>query len=341
MLVVLTATASYSLYPTPLLLSPSVLDAPSLSTLTLLYLTTGTALCAASANTLNMLAEPKYDALMSRTRMRPLVRGLITPRAAALFALAAGLLGVSALYLGVNPTVSFLGATNIILYAGVYTPLKRITVLNTWVGALVGAIPPLMGWAAAAGQSAATGSWEELLLGEENIGAWLLAGLLFAWQLAHFMSLSSSIGLEYKNAGYKMLAWTNPRRNARVALRYSLALLPICWALDAAGITERTFAWTCLPVNLWLVREAGRFWWNDGRPGKHARACFWASVWWLPVVLVLALVQKRGLWSRVATAIGFARLDDDYDEDEDEDEVWQQRVMAPLSVSQQGVSPRS
>jgi len=72
---------------------------------------------------------------------------------------------------GVNPTVSFLGALNIVLYAGAYTPLKRVSVVNTWIGAIVGGIPPLMGWAAAAGQSATHGDWKELLLGEQNFGA--------------------------------------------------------------------------------------------------------------------------------------------------------------------------
>jgi heme o synthase len=111
--------ASYSLYPVPELLSPSATSTPSLSTLTLLFLTTGTALCAASANALNMLYEPKWDAMMSRTRNRPLVRGLISTRGAALFAILSGLTGIGALYYGVNPTVSFLGGLYILLYAGV------------------------------------------------------------------------------------------------------------------------------------------------------------------------------------------------------------------------------
>ncbi|CAK7275374.1 Protoheme IX farnesyltransferase, mitochondrial, partial [Sporothrix epigloea] len=153
-LVVLTAMAPYALYPVPSFLSSELLETtPSLSPLTLLFLTTGTALCSASANALNMLYEPDTDARMSRTRNRPLVRMLVSRRAALLFAVACGIVGIAALQWGVNPTVAFLGAANIALYAGVYTPMKRLSVLNTWVGALVGGIPPLMGWAAAAGQS--------------------------------------------------------------------------------------------------------------------------------------------------------------------------------------------
>ena len=181
-LVVLTATAAYSLYPVPGLLSPAATAAPSLSTLTLFFLTTGTALCSSAANALNMLFEPQHDAKMSRTRNRPLVRKLISPTGALVFAVLCGTVGTAALYYGVNPTTAFLGAANIVLYAGIYTPMKRMSVVNTWVGAIVGGIPPLMGWAAAAGQCAHDGTWQELLLGEESVGGWLLAGLLFAWQ---------------------------------------------------------------------------------------------------------------------------------------------------------------
>ncbi|KAF4636694.1 hypothetical protein G7Y89_g1383 [Cudoniella acicularis] len=321
-LVVLTAMASYSLYPVPELLSPSLTDTPSLSTLTLFFLTTGTTLCAASANAFNMLYEPKWDAMMSRTRNRPLVRKLISTRGAALFAIVSGVLGTAGLYFGVNPTVSFLGFLNILLYAGVYTPMKRISWLNTWVGAIVGGIPPMMGWAAAAGQSATqAGDWKELLLGEQNLGGWLLAGLLFAWQFPHFMALSWAIREEYKNAGYKMLCWMNPARNGRVALRYSLVFFPICIGLCYAGVTEWSFAVASAPVNVWLVKEAVRFWKLEGHKGS-ARGLFWASVWHLPVVMILAMVEKKGMWQRVWRAVvGEPDIDDEDWIDEDEEEA--------------------
>src|SRR5690606_9566794 len=145
---------------------------PTLSTLTLLYLTAGTTLSSASANALNMIFEPDYDRQMSRTRNRPLVRGLLTKTQAYAFAATTGTLGVAALHLGVNPPVAALGALNIFLYAGVYTPMKRVHIANTWVGAVVGGIPPLTGWAAAAGSSALHGNPTELL---QHPGGWLLA----------------------------------------------------------------------------------------------------------------------------------------------------------------------
>lgn len=348
--------ASYALYPVPAFLSPAAgladIDAPSLSPLTLLFLTTGTTLCSASANALNMLYEPSTDALMSRTRARPLVRKLISTRAALLFAVGTAAAGLAALWTGVNPTVAGLGAANILLYAGVYTPLKRISWLNTWVGALVGGIPPLMGWAAAAGESATgDGGWRELLFSfpagwwsalwpghctdEEatggmttsgttnttpsSAGGWLLAGLLFAWQFPHFMALSWGVREEYKAAGLKMLAWVNPARNGRVALRYSIAFFPLSVGLCLAGVTEWTFAATSLPVNYWLAREAVGFWRKQGQAGS-AKGLFWASVWHLPVIMVLALVQKKGMWGRVWRSIVGEPEDDGFEDGEWEDE---------------------
>ncbi|KAJ3948938.1 Protoheme IX farnesyltransferase, mitochondrial [Colletotrichum fioriniae] len=327
-LVVLTAMAPYALYPVTDFLSPAITESPSLSPLTLLFLTTGTALCSASANSLNMLYEPKTDAKMSRTRNRPLVRNLLSTRAAVLFAVTTAVTGVGALYFGVNPTVAFLGGANIVIYAGMYTPMKAFSAANTWLGAVVGGIPPLMGWAAAAGETASgDGSWRELLFASDgsSIGGWLMASLLFAWQFPHFMALSWSIREEYKAAGLRMLAWTNPARNARVALRYSIAFIPICVGLCAAGVTEWSFAVTSLPVNAWLTREAVRFWKFEGHKGS-ARGLFWASVWHLPVVMVLALLQKKGMWSRVWNSV--VGVDDD-DEWEDDDELDEMPVTLP------------
>ncbi|KAI9807918.1 MAG: Protoheme IX farnesyltransferase, mitochondrial [Sarcosagium campestre] len=327
-LIVLTTTTAYSLYPVPAMLLPSTTASPSLSALTLLYLSTGTALTAASANALNMLLEPEHDAKMSRTRNRPLVRKLISRRGALAFAAATGISGVMALYYGVNPTVAFLGGLNIFLYAGVYTPMKRLSVLNTWVGAIVGGIPPLMGWAAAAGQSATgSGDWRELLMGESSLGGWLLAGFLFAWQFPHFNALSWTIREEYKNAGYRMLAWVNPKMNGRVSLRYSFMFFPLCFGLWWVGITDRGFLVTSSIVNAWMVKEAWSFWRREGQKGT-ARRLFWASVWHLPVVMVLAMAHKQGLWDRAWSsikgdqqqAVAEAGLWDS-DEDDDEDDV--------------------
>ncbi|KAF2402843.1 mitochondria protoheme IX farnesyltransferase [Trichodelitschia bisporula] len=321
-LIVLTTTAAYSLYPVPALLQSSATAAPTLSTLTLLFLTTGTFLCSASANTLNMLMEPEHDGKMSRTRNRPLVRKLLTSRAALVFATVCGVTGTIALYAGVNPTTAFLGALNIFVYAGMYTPLKRISVMNTWVGAVVGGIPPLMGWTAAAGQCATgAGDWHELLFGEGTAGGWLLAALLFCWQFPHFNALSWGIREEYKNAGYRMMAWTNPARNARVALRYSVLFVPVCLGLVWCGVVDRWFLVPSTAVNGWVIWESYRFWKYEGKKGS-ARGLFWASVWHLPLVLVFAMVMKKGLWERVwRAAVGAPPMEDDEWEEYEEGEL--------------------
>lgn len=332
-LIVLTTATAYSLYPVPALLLPTTTISPSLSALTLVFLTSGTALCCASANALNMLMEPKYDAQMSRTRNRPLVRGLIGRNGALAFAGVSGVLGLLSLWFGVNPTVSFLGGLNIVIYAGLYTPMKRFSALNTWAGALVGGIPPLMGWAAAAGQSATgNGEWEELLFSESSVGGWLLAGLLFCWQFPHFNSLSWSIREEYKNAGYRMLVWTNPRMNGRVALRYALLCFPVCFGLWWFQITDQGFLATSGIVNTWLVKEAWKFWRMEGHKGS-ARGLFWASVWHLPFIMVLAMVHKKGLWEGLwERATG--RVEENEDESEPERERSPQRIMEnPASIT--------
>ena len=330
-LIVLTTTASYSIYPVPALLSTSVTAAPSLSTLTLLFLTSGTFLTVASANTLNMLFEPSYDAKMSRTRNRPLVRGLISKRAALLFALATGILGTSVLWYGVNPTTALLGAGNLALYAFAYTPFKRIHPVNTWIGAIVGAVPPLMGWCAAASQystaTASTTTWnsiwaesKELLFTEQAIGGWLIAALLFAWQFPHFFALSYAVRHEYAGAGYKMLTSSNTAMTTRVSLRYSLAMFPICAGLSFYHVTDPAFFVTSSVINTWMLREAIRYWRYQGERGS-ARALFWSSVWQLPIVLVLAMVHKNGLWERLWRSI---KGEEDFDDfgDSGSSEPW-------------------
>ncbi|CAN6607538.1 protoheme IX farnesyltransferase, mitochondrial [Trichomonascus vanleenenianus] len=279
-LVVLSAMCPYALTPNDATLSQ------------LLFLTLGTALCSGSANAINMAREWRWDAMMTRTRTRPVVRGLVSSRNAFIFAGAAGAAGAAALYFGVNPTVAALGALNIALYGGLYTTLKRRSISNTWVGAVVGAIPPLMGWAASSSLA--------------EPGAWLLAGLLYAWQFPHFMALSHNIRDEYRRAGYVMAAWTNPALNARVALRYSVLMFPLCIGLSYFGVTDNYYILTSSILNGWLTICAYRFWKEQryvigpvstsGAGSVWAKQLFWGSVLHLPGVLILAILHKKGQW---------------------------------------------
>jgi protoheme IX farnesyltransferase len=165
-----------------------------------------------------------------------------------------------------------------VLYAAVYTPLKQLSVANTWVGALVGAIPPLMGWAAAAGQL--------------ELGAGVLAGLLYFWQLPHFMALAYLYRADYAAGGYRMLPLIDAtgRRTALVALRNSLYMVPLGFAACALGVTTPPFAWEAAALSAGMAAGAAAF---LARPAQaSARRLFLMSLVHLPA-LQLACVAHR------------------------------------------------
>lgn len=292
-LVTLSSICSYAILPN------------SVSLTELAVLTVGTALCSGSANAINMGREPEFDKRMARTSLRPVVTGHVTPAQAFTFAGVTGAVGTTLLFYGVNPTVAGLGLLNIVLYGWIYTSLKRRSILNTWVGAVVGAIPPLMGWAASTSLT--------------HPGGWCLAALLYAWQFPHFNALSHNIADQYKNAGYVMTAAENPKLSARVALRYSILMIPICFGLSYFGTTDWVFPIDSGIANCWLTVLAYQFWnqqrLNHAKGAKpstdainaaniSARKLFWCSVWQLPIVLVLAMLHKKGQWDRLWAYLG-------------------------------------
>ncbi len=167
--------------------------------------TLGVALTSASANTVNQILEVPFDSQMNRTRNRVLVKGMLTPWHAFGFALASGASGALILYQAVNPLASMLAVTNLLLYTSVYTPMKRLSIYNTWVGSVVGALPPLIGWVSATGTL--------------DLGALVLGGILYTWQFPHFNSLSWNLRPDYSRAGYRMMSVTDPDLCKRVALR--------------------------------------------------------------------------------------------------------------------------
>ncbi|KAK3821602.1 MAG: UbiA prenyltransferase family-domain-containing protein [Benniella sp.] len=296
---------------------------------TMLSLTVGTALCITSANAYNQFVEPPYDAQMSRTRNRILVRKAISPFHAWSFASVTGLAGVGILAAAVNPLTAALGAANLVLYASVYTPMKRMSIANTWVGAIVGAIPPMMGWAACTNA-----------LGPE---AWLLGGLLYAWQFPHFNSLAWNLRADYSKAGYRMMAVTDPKLNARVSLRYTIALIPLVTLAPYLDMTSWWFAVDGNIVNAVILAGAANFW--RKKDDKSARQLFFGSLIYLPVVLALMMIHKKGKQSEesgsvlassgVATSAAtiLSRVEDDDDEyeyvDEDEEE---EEESSPVST---------
>ncbi|KXN70787.1 protoheme IX farnesyltransferase [Conidiobolus coronatus NRRL 28638] len=244
---------------------------------TLLFTTLGTGLCIASANTFNQWVESPYDAQMARTRTRVLVKHSISPLHAFSVGVLSGGAGVGMLLNYVNPTVAWLGLFNIILYSGIYTPMKRYHIANTWVGSVVGAIPPLMGWAACTGSV--------------DMPSYLLALLMFAWQFPHFNSLAWNLRSDYAKAGYQMMSVTNPPLNSRVSLRYSLALIPISIAFPLCNLTSWWFALDSNLVNLYMLVYAWKF--HKSNDDKSARSLFFSSLIHLPLIFALMLIHKE------------------------------------------------
>ena len=314
-LVVLTSMAGVAISPLPT------------SVPTLLATAVGTALCSASANTLNQLQEVPFDAQMVRTRMRPLVRKAISPLHAAGFAVATGTLGPILLYTMANPTTAALGLANIALYAGAYTWMKRRTMWNTWTGAVVGAIPPLMGWTACGGKllpsatytpeyflpsflSGSTISIDPSLI-DNPLGPLALFMLLFSWQFPHFNALSHLYRGSYAQAGYKMLSVLSPAKNALVSLRHAIILIPTCSILfPLFGLTTWTFAATSLIPGSVLLRAAWRMWRTGSE--RDARSLFQHSLWHLPAILGLMMIHKNGVdWGEWFEKKGDTHADSD------------------------------
>lgn len=259
------------------MLAPGALDVHTLASAL-----GGTFLCSASANTCNQLIEIRPDALMKRTANRPLPSGRMSPTHAAAFATMTGSLGVTTLALNTNLTTAMLGAGTIGLYALVYTPLKRITPLNTWVGAVVGALPPLMGWTAAGG-------------GIISAEAAALCTSLFLWQIPHFMALAWMYRADYAAGGYKMVPLTDPSgvATSRICLEYSVYLtaLPfVCWG---TGLTSCMFPIESVGFNGLMLFAAWRFSQNSQRGQAHARRLFLASLAYLPAFFFCFLLHHK------------------------------------------------
>ncbi|HUF16472.1 MAG TPA: heme o synthase [Thermoanaerobaculia bacterium] len=243
------------------------------------HLMIGTALIAGGTNALNQFAERDLDARMNRTRHRPLPDGRITPRAALTFSVTISVLG--ALYLAslVNPLTSILGALTLGSYLFIYTPLKQKTNLSTIVGAVPGAIPPMMGWAAATGRI--------------EFGAWVMFAILFLWQLPHFLAIGWLYREDYERAGFSILSVTD--RSGRVsgqqALLWSLVLVPISLLPVLDVIPGPLYAAGAVAAGSLLVVTSFGF--ARVPTMRTARHLFLASIVYLPLIMSLLVVTSR------------------------------------------------
>lgn len=246
----------------------------------LAVLLVGVALATGGSAALNQYLEHEIDARMRRTESRPLPAG----RMALGHGLAVGVLlsaaGVVWLVAGVNPLTGLLALASSLLYLAVYTPLKTRTPLNTLVGAVPGAIPPVMGWTA--------------VTGGIDAGAWALFGILYLWQFPHFLAIAWMYRDDYARARLPMLPVVDPDGGStgrQVAL-YSLALLPVSLIPTLLGLAGPVYFFGALVAGLVFLGFGLAM--TVSRERASARRLLLASVTYLPILLILLLVDRVG-----------------------------------------------
>ena len=246
--------------------------------LLMLHTLLGTALVASGASALNQLWERRFDAKMRRTQNRPLPSGRMQPQTVLIVGIACSLAGMAYLFLAVNAVTAIIGACSLFSYLFIYTPLKRITWLNTAVGAVPGALPPLMGWTAARGQLSVEG--------------WALFAILAFWQLPHFLAIAWMYRDEYAKAGFKMLPLVDPEghRTGRQAVSHTLGLLPVSLCPFLFKLTGPVYLVGALLLGaafLWFAIQFARH-----LTIPRARQLFFASILYLPLLLAVMVLDK-------------------------------------------------
>jgi protoheme IX farnesyltransferase len=246
--------------------------------LLMIHAVLGTALVASGAAALNQLLEREHDAKMRRTRNRPLPSGRLQPTTVMVFGGVCACAGLLYLALAVNLTTSVIGAISLLSYLFIYTPLKRMTWLNTAVGAVPGALPPLMGWTAARGELSREG--------------WALFAILAFWQLPHFLAIAWIYREEYEKAGFKMLPVIDPQghRTGRQAVSHTLGLLPVSLCPFLFHVTGTIYLVGALVLGLAFLWFAVQFARHMTIP--RARQLFFVSILYLPLLLVMMVLDK-------------------------------------------------
>jgi protoheme IX farnesyltransferase len=247
--------------------------------LPLLHALLGAALAAAGASALNQWLERDTDSLMRRTRRRPLPAGRLQPAEVSILGVVLCVAGIGYLACFLpTPAAAIVAAVTCATYVGLYTPLKSRTTLNTLVGAVPGALPPLIGWCA--------------VRGNVSVEAFNLFLLLFVWQVPHFLAIAWIYRDEYARAGLCMLPVVDPtgRRTARQMVLYCLTLLPVSLAPVVLGDAGRIYLPGALLLGLVFLATTLRFW--RTRSAVDARRVVRASLVYLPAVLALLLVDR-------------------------------------------------
>ncbi|MBI5773556.1 MAG: protoheme IX farnesyltransferase [Verrucomicrobia bacterium] len=238
----------------------------------------GTALLASGAAALNQLLEREHDAKMRRTETRPLPAGRIQPETVLIIGGVVSAAGLIWLAWKVNPLTSVLGAVTLVSYLFLYTPLKRLTTLNTAIGAVPGALPPLMGWTAARG--------------EITIEGWSLFAILFFWQLPHFLAIAWMYREDYARAGFRMLPVVDPEgtRTGMQSVSHTLGLLSVSLFPVWFGLVGTVYLLGALVLGGLFLAAAVRF--SRELTTGRARQLFFASIIYLPLLLGLMVFDK-------------------------------------------------
>ena len=237
----------------------------------------GVGLSSFAANGFNQWLESPMDSQMGRTRTRPLPTNQLSPFLVFHFGLAAGVMGVGILALKIGWMAAVLSGVNILLYASVYTPMKRMGIVNTWIGAVVGAIPPMIGYVGGGGNP--------------DLTCFTLGALLYCWQFPHFNSLSWNLKNDYSRAGYCMASILNPKLTLDSALRHSIATIPLSLLLVYSGICSEWLAVDSTLVNSVLIFLAYQFRRDPSR--KTARKLFLYTLIHLPLLLLVIILHRK------------------------------------------------
>lgn len=239
----------------------------------------GTMFVVGGANALNQVYEREVDGLMRRTRDRPLPSGRLWARPAGAFGIALATAGIALLAVVVNPLSAAVGAVGFTLYVFVYTPLKRLSSLCTLVGAIPGAVPPLIGWAAATGELDAT--------------AWTLFGILFLWQMPHFFAIARLFREDYRRGGMAMIGIEEedgPRAYRRMVI-YSAALLPMSFMLARTGVVGVFYLVGAALIGVGFLAASINALRCDDRTAD--RTVFLYSLAYLPILLTVMLLDRH------------------------------------------------
>ena len=238
----------------------------------------GTALVAAGAAVLNQVFERDTDALMRRTRGRALPDGRVLPGDARLFGIATSAAGLALLAAQPHLMAAGLALATLVVYLAIYTPLKRRTSLATLVGAVPGALPPLIGWTASHGSI--------------TFGGAALFAIVFLWQIPHFMAIAWMYRDDYAKAGFPMLPVIDPagRRAGRQAVAYAAALIPASAAPTFAGVSGAPYLIAAMGLGIGLLGLALSF--AAARTDRSARWLFFGSIAYLPI-LWIAMIANR------------------------------------------------